>query len=91
MGVNGEVSGGGGGIELTTTVKHKKGKTKVTLTWSPADGGEMNVLRNGKIVHTTVDDGVATNNAGTRTGTVTYQVCEPDTGDCSNVVEVTLR
>jgi len=91
MGINGQVSGGGGDITLTATPKHKKGKTKVTLTWSPADGGDMNILRNGKIVHTTADDGIATNNAGTRTGTVTYQVCEPDTGDCSNVVEVTLR
>ena len=91
MGVNGTISGGGGGITLTATAKHKKGKTKVTLTWSPADGGDMNILRNGKIVHTTVDDGIATNSAGTRPGTVTYQVCEPDTGDCSNVVEVTLR
>jgi len=81
----------GGDITLTATVKHKEGKTKVTLTWSPADGGDINVLRNGKIVHTTADDGIATNNAGTRTGTVTYQVCEPDTGVCSNVVEVTLR
>ena len=80
-----------GDITLTATVKHHKGNSRVQLTWSPADGGDVNVLRNGEIKFTTADDGSATNNAGTRTGTVTYQVCEPDTGVCSNVVEVTLR
>jgi subtilisin family serine protease len=83
--------GGGGEITLTANVHHKGGNTRVELTWSPANGGEIDVLRNGKVVHTTVDDGFATNNAGTRTETVTYQVCEPDTGVCSNVVEVMLR
>ena len=81
----------GGDITLTATVEHHQGNTRVQLEWSPADGGDIDVLRNGKIVHTTADDGFATNNAGSRTGTVTYQVCEPDTGVCSNVVEVTLR
>ncbi len=91
MGVNGEVSGGGGGITLTANVHHKNGNSRVELTWSPADGGQVNVLRNGTIVHTTADDGSATNNVGARTGTFTYQVCETDSGDCSNVVEVTIR
>ncbi len=86
-----ECTGGGGDITLTATVKHHMGNTRVTLEWSPADGGDIDVLRNGKVVHTTADDGMATTNAGSRTGTVTYQVCEPDTGVCSNVVEVTLR
>jgi len=91
MGVNGTVSGGGGGITLTATVKHKMGNSRVELAWSPADGGQVDVLRNGTRVHTTADDGVATNNVGTRTGTFTYQVCETDTGVCSNVVEVSIR
>ena len=91
MGVNGEVSGGGGGITLTANVHHKNGNSRVELGWSPADGGQVNVLRNGTIVHTTADDGIATNNVGARTGTFTYQVCETDSGDCSNVVEVTIR
>ena len=91
MGVNGQVSGGGGDITLTATVKHKGGGTKVILTWSPANGGDIDVLLNGKVVHTTADDGMAMKNVGARTGTATFQVCEPDTGVCSNVVEVTLR
>jgi hypothetical protein len=81
----------GGDITLTATVKHKEGGTKVILTWSPANGGDMDVLVNGKVVHTTADDGMAMKNVGARTGTATFQVCEPDTGICSNVVEVTLR
>ena len=92
MGVNGDVhGGGGGGITLTATAKHHRGNTRVTLEWNPADGGDIDILVNGKVVHTTADDGMATTNAGTRTGTATFQVCEPDTGDCSNVVEVMLR
>jgi hypothetical protein len=82
---------GGGGITLTATVEQRNGNSRVNLTWSPADGGEVNVLRNGKVKFTTADDGSATNNATTHTGTITYQVCETDTGVCSNVVEVTLR
>jgi hypothetical protein len=91
MGVNGDVSGGGGGITLTATVKHHRGNSRVDLSWSPADGGDVNILRNGKVVFTTADDGSASNNLGGRTGTVSYQVCETDSGDCSNVVDVSLR
>jgi hypothetical protein len=87
--IKGEGSGGGG-ITLTATVEQKNGNSRVNLAWSPADGGDVNVLRNGKIKFTTADDGSARNNATTNTGTITYQVCETDTGDCSNVAEVTI-
>jgi hypothetical protein len=86
-----QCGGGGGGITLTATVKHHRGNSRVNLSWSPADGGDVNVLRNGKVVFTTADDGSASNNLGSRTGTVSYQVCETDSGDCSNVVDVSLR
>ncbi|HEX4666507.1 MAG TPA: hypothetical protein VH207_07900 [Chthoniobacterales bacterium] len=90
MGVNGTVSGGGGGITLTVTVDQQNGKSRVNLSWSPADGGDMNVLRNGQVAFTTPDDGFTRKNVGTHTGTTTFQVCETDSGDCSNVVEVTI-
>ena len=61
------------------------------LTWSPADGGSMQVLRNALVVHTTADDGEARDNLGTHTGTFIYQVCETDSGDCSNEVRVRVR
>ena len=36
------------------------------LTWSPADGGSVNVLRNGVVIHTTNDDGEAQDRLGRR-------------------------
>ncbi|MEP6602077.1 MAG: sialidase family protein, partial [Nitrospirota bacterium] len=78
----------GGVIVLQAKGKPRNGKTQVTLSWSPADGGNINVLRDGVIVQTTPDDGATKDNLGTQTGTFTYQVCETDSGDCSNEVDV---
>jgi hypothetical protein len=83
-----EGGGGGGGITLDATVQSQNGKSRVNLSWSPADGGQVNVLRNGRTVKMTADDGSARDKLGARTGTFTYQVCETDSGDCSNEVEV---
>ena len=61
----------------------------MALSWSPADGGSINVLRDGAVIRTTDDDGIAQDNLGTgRREVHTYQVCETDTGTCSNEVEV---
>ena len=76
-------------IVLQARVKAQGNKHQVQLKWSPADGGDMDILRNGAVVATTPDDGKANSNLGTRTGEFTYQVCETDSGDCSN--EVTVR
>jgi trimeric autotransporter adhesin len=87
-----EVGGAGGGeIELTGRVRRQGSRRGVALRWDPADGGTVNVLRDGNIVQTTPDDGKTVDDLGTSTGTFTYQVCETDSGDCSNevVVEVT--
>jgi hypothetical protein len=83
-----EGGGGGGNIVLEARVKTQGTKNQVQLRWSPADGGDINILRNGAVVHTTADDGNAKDNLGTRTGEFTYQVCETDTNDCSNEVVV---
>ena len=80
--------GGGGDITLTARKRVKQGKNQVQLTWAPADGGTINVLRNSVIIQTTADDGKTNDNLGTMTGTFTYQVCETDSGDCSNEVDV---
>ena len=90
MGVNGDVSGGGGGIVLEARVRGRDNQHFVGLHWSPADGGEMNVLRDGVVVRTVQDDGATRDKLNRRKGTFTYQVCETDSGDCSNVVEVTV-
>ena len=33
---------------------------RVQLKWSPADGGQVDVIRNGHVIATTADDGHAT-------------------------------
>jgi len=86
-----EVNGGGGGITLTATVLTQGNKHKVKLQWAPADGGQINVIRNDAIIQTTADDGLATDKLGTQTGSFTYQVCETPTGDCSNEVQVQVQ
>jgi hypothetical protein len=81
---------GGGGIVLHARVRAQGNKHQVQLVWAPADGGTVNILRNGAVVATVPDDGKAPSNLGTHTGTFTYQVCETDSGDCSNEVTVTV-
>jgi hypothetical protein len=88
MGVNGTVSGGGGGITLTALLEERGRQSRVTLTWDPADGGEMDVLRDGQRVKTVLDNGSTKYNLKANTGTFTFQVCETDSGDCSNEVVV---
>ena len=88
--INNGTEGGGEDITLTARQRVKQGKNQVQLTWAPADGGDVNVLRNGAIRRTVADNGKFNDNLGTMTGTFTYQVCETDTGDCSNEVDVTF-
>jgi hypothetical protein len=83
-----EGAGGGFPITLQARVQTQGNMHRVQLRWSPFDGGQVDVIRNGNVIATIADDGQATNNLGTRTGTFTYQVCETDSGDCSNEVTV---
>jgi hypothetical protein len=89
MGVNGQVSGGGGEITLTAKLRRQQGKRLVALQWSPADGGTINIVRDGVIIHVAADDGRAQDSGVGAHEEHTYQVCETDTGTCSN--EVTIR
>jgi hypothetical protein len=77
-----------GPITLEARVQTQGTNHKVQLRWSPANGGLVNILRNNVVIGTTADDGKAGDNLGTQTGTFTYQVCETDTGNCSNQVTV---
>ena len=83
--------GGGGDIVLEADVRRQQGARFVELTWSPANGGSVNVLLNGVVARTTDDDGRAQHKIGGQTGTFIYQVCETDTGNCSNEVRVRVR
>ena len=83
-------TGGGEEIALSARARKKQNKTQVLLRWDPADGGNVDVLRNGLIVQRGAeDDGSTRDNLGAMTGTFTYQVCETDSGDCSNEVQIT--
>ena len=85
-------TGGGGDITLQARSKSRDGKSQVSLQWSPADGGNINVLQDGAVVQTTPDDGKTKVNLRVTTGTFTYQVCESEAGGaCSNEVQVTLQ
>jgi serine protease AprX len=84
------VGSGGGNIALQAHVKSQGTNHNVQLKWSPADGGRVNLSRNGSNIAKTADDGKATDKLGTQTGSFTYQVCETDSGDCSNEVTVTV-
>jgi hypothetical protein len=86
-----EPAAAGGNIVLTARVVAQGTEHRVQMRWSPADGGSVNVLRNGVVVATTADDGEAVDKTlGTRTGSFTYQVCETDSSDCSNEVTVQI-
>ncbi len=66
-------------------------KHQTKLKWKPADGvGTVNVIRNGTVVNTVPDNGSTTDKLGTQTGTFIYQVCETDSGVCSNTATVTF-
>jgi WD40 repeat protein len=82
-------SDGGGEITLSAKVRREHGKRFVALEWSPADGGTIEVLRDGVVLRTVDGDGRAQDHLGSGPREVhTYQVCETDTGDCSNEVQV---
>lgn len=62
----------------------------MVLTWSPADGGTVDVRRNALVIGTTDDDGEVRDGLGTNTGTFVYQVCETDSGNCSNTIRLVV-
>ena len=78
-------------LTLDARVRRQNGKHFVALTWGPADGGGISVLRNGVVLAITDDDGSAQDKLGTRTGTFFYQVCETGSGECSNQVRVVVQ
>ncbi len=78
-------------ITLTATTRRQQGKIFVTLNWTPADGGSINVMRNGSVIATVEDDGSAQNHFGGFAGELVYQVCETDGSGCSNQVRLRIR
>jgi hypothetical protein len=91
--VDREPAGGGGGeITLDAEVRRQGGHRLVGLTWSPSDGGSIEIFRNGVSLGTTADDGRAQDRSvDGQIGQFDYQVCESDSGDCSNIARVRIR
>jgi hypothetical protein len=79
-----EPTGGTGHLMLQARVQTQGNTHRVQLRWQPSNGGPMTVLRNNNVIGRVPDDGEAVDNLGTATGTFIYQVCETDTGNCSN-------
>jgi hypothetical protein len=90
-GIRADAGSGGGEITLSAKVRRQGGNRFVVLNWSPADGGQVNVIRNGAVMGSTADDGNFQQNIHQHTGTDTYQVCTTDTNACSNTVTVTTH
>ncbi|HXX42086.1 MAG TPA: S8 family serine peptidase [Chthoniobacterales bacterium] len=84
------VGGSGNPITLQSRLKTQGTNHNVQLKWSPADGGQVSITRNGTSIGIRPDNGKATDRLGTQTGSFIYQVCETDSGDCSNQVTVTV-
>ena len=86
-------SAGGGGttIDLRGRGQTKGNQHRAQLKWDPADGGNINIIRDGNVVATVPDNGKAFDNLGSMTGTFSYQVCETDSGDCSNTIQVNVQ
>jgi len=78
-----------GGITLDSVTPYKaRGLKKVDLVWSSDNVGQVTILRDGNpLPDNTNDDGAYTDNIDTRGGgSYDYQVCEVDSGDCSNTL-----
>ena len=86
------IGGGGENIVLTGSAQTRGTKSRITLTWSPAENdGNINVMRDGTVIQTTPDDGSTTDKLRNASGTThAYQVCETDGGGCSNTINVII-
>ena len=78
-------------ITLSASGRKVQGVHTIDMTWSPADGGNVNVMSNGVPAETTLDDGAHVYSTGNKGGgSYNIQVCETDSGDCSNIVTVSF-
>jgi len=76
-------------LSASGTVGH--GRRTVSLTWSGAAGGNVDVYRNNAFLVSTQNDGDYTDTInGGGHGTFTYRVCETGTQTCSNNAAVTF-
>ena len=80
---------GGGDITLSASGYKVKGKQYVDLSWTGATSTNVDVLVNGSLGLTTVNDGDVTINMNAKGGaTYNFEVCNEGTTDCSTSVTV---
>jgi hypothetical protein len=89
--IRADVGDGSENITLTATIRRQQGKRFVVLSWTPADGGTVNVTRNGKLIATGDNDGRGQDSIQALTGVFIYQVCQTDGSGCSNQVRVRVH
>ncbi len=81
-------------ITLTVTTQSNGAGTKgkAILDWIPFDGGtdKVEVFRDGSLVRNTADDGHFVDRLNPPPASANYQVCDRETGECSNTVSVTF-
>ena len=72
-------------ITLSVTGYKSKGLQKADLSWSGANGTQVDVYRDGAYITRTANDGFHTDNIDQRGGgSYTYKVCEAGTSTCSS-------
>ena len=89
--IRADAGDGSENITLTATIRRQQGNRFVVLTWTPADGGTVNVIRNGKLIATGDNDGRGQDSIQALTGVFIYQVCETDGSGCSNQVRLRVN
>ena len=94
---NFDVPAGGDPITLTVTTQTHPNpaldKARANLSWTPSDGApdRVQVFREGVLRGITTDDGfVRVGESPVPAGSIDYQVCDNETGECSNIVTVTF-
>jgi hypothetical protein len=91
MGINGTVTGGGGGnLKLRAGAHIADGTKLVRLHWKGATTDTVDIYRNDELLATTVNDGDAVDTL-TERGIFVYKVCEAGSSNCSNEVTVKFR
>jgi PKD repeat protein len=83
--------GSGGAIVLEASPRTTGPWANADLTWTPADGGNVDVVRGTSVIATVPDNGSYSDRIGRNvSGSYTYKVCEPGTNVCSNEATVSF-
>ena len=83
--------GATGSIDLSGSGYKVKGRHNIDLSWSGANGSNVDIYRNGSLLTTTSNDGSYTDSTNNRGGaTYTYRICEAGTSNCSAEISVSF-